>query len=757
MDFLTKLNPEQREAVLQIDGPLLILAGAGSGKTRVITYRIAYLIGDGHAEPDQVLAVTFTNKAAQEMRDRVTSLIGEDANGIWLSTFHALCARLLRREAPKIGLSRDFVIYDSSDQVAVVKQALRELNIAPELVPPRLALSRISHAKNRMEGPDSLRGQFDLRGEQIARVYEKYIVALKDSNALDFDDLLLKTVELFETSEPTRKFYAHKFRYVMVDEYQDTNRPQYLLIRRLAEAHRNLAVVGDPDQSIYKWRGADLRNILDFENDFGDARIVRLEQNYRSTQVILDAASAVIRRNRNRKDKRLWTDRQGGARILYYRANDELEEADFIVRTVKRARAEDVEATVAVLYRTNSQSRAIEDSLMRESVPYKIIGGVRFYERKEIKDALAYMKLIINPHDDVSLRRVINVPARGIGKGVMDSLQAVDPDAVLADAPPLLAAGLQEISSARSLWAKLVYVVDEGKVAPRAVAALRAFRDLMVSLSAVARTDSVSITIGKMLDQTGYLNDLREEHTEEANERVENLMELVSAARDYETRDPEASLGGFVDRLSLLSEADEESGTREARVWLMTLHAAKGLEFPTVVMAGLEEGLFPHSRSAEDDAELEEERRLCYVGLTRAQSNLVLTSASRRRVFGEYQSTEPSRFLNEIPEELMERVAPAYSSSYQGGFSHSHYEFRTNPYGRKGRGRARETEAAYAYESEDQSASGVRTGMRVRHAQFGVGNVIAVEEHNDDMKVTVRFNSVGVKKLLAKYAKLEPA
>jgi DNA helicase-2/ATP-dependent DNA helicase PcrA len=757
MDFLTKLNPEQREAVLQIDGPLLILAGAGSGKTRVITYRIAYLIGDGHAEPDQVLAVTFTNKAAQEMRDRVSSLIGEDANGIWLSTFHALCARLLRREAPKIGLSRDFVIYDSSDQVAVVKQALRELNIAPELVPPRLALSRISHAKNRMEGPDSLRGQFDLRGEQIARVYEKYIVALKDSNALDFDDLLLKTVELFETSEPTRKFYAHKFRYVMVDEYQDTNRPQYLLIRRLAEAHRNLAVVGDPDQSIYKWRGADLRNILDFENDFGDARIVRLEQNYRSTQVILDAASAVIRRNRNRKDKRLWTDRQGGARILYYRANDELEEADFIVRTVKRARAEDVEATVAVLYRTNSQSRAIEDSLMRESVPYKIIGGVRFYERKEIKDALAYMKLIINPHDDVSLRRVINVPARGIGKGVMDSLQAVDPDAVLADAPPLLAAGLQEISSARSLWAKLVYVVDEGKVAPRAVAALRAFRDLMVSLSAVARTDSVSITIGKMLDQTGYLNDLREEHTEEANERVENLMELVSAARDYETRDPEASLGGFVDRLSLLSEADEESGTREARVWLMTLHAAKGLEFPTVVMAGLEEGLFPHSRSAEDDAELEEERRLCYVGLTRAQSNLVLTSASRRRVFGEYQSTEPSRFLNEIPEELMERVAPAYSSSYQGGFSHSHYEFRTNPYGRKGRGRARETEAAYAYESEDQSASGVRTGMRVRHAQFGVGNVIAVEEHNDDMKVTVRFNSVGVKKLLAKYAKLEPA
>jgi ATP-dependent DNA helicase UvrD/PcrA len=755
MNFLSKLNPEQREAVLHIDGPLLILAGAGSGKTRVITYRIAYLIGDGHAEADQVLAVTFTNKAAQEMRERVTALIGEEADGVWLSTFHALCARLLRREAPKIGLSRDFVIYDSSDQVAVVKQALRDLNIASELVPPRMALSRISHAKNRMEGPDSLRGNWNLRDEQIARVFEKYIVALKDSNALDFDDLLLKTVELFETSEPTQQFYAHKFRYVMVDEYQDTNRPQYLLIRQLAGAHRNLAVVGDPDQSIYKWRGADLRNILDFENDFGDARIVRLEQNYRSTQVILDAASAVISKNRNRKDKRLWTDRQGGSRILCYRANDEIEEADYIVRTVKRARAEDVEATVAVLYRTNSQSRSIEDSLMREGVPYKIIGGVRFYERKEIKDALAYMKLVINPHDDVSLRRVINVPTRGIGKGVMDSLQAIDPDAVLADAPPLLAAGLQEISSARSLWAKLVYAVDEGKVAPRAVASLRSFRDMIVSLSKVAQTDNVTTTIGKMLDQTGYLNDLREEHTEEANERLENLMELVSAARDYETRDPEPSLGGFVDRLSLLSEADEESGTREARVWLMTLHAAKGLEFPTVIIAGLEEGLFPHSRSAEDDAELEEERRLCYVGLTRAQSQLVLTSAARRRVFGEYQPTQPSRFLTEIPTELVEQVAPAYASAYQSSFTHSHYEFRTNPYGRKDRGRVRE--AAYAYESEDQSAAQVRIGMRVRHADFGVGNVIAVEEHHDDFKVTVRFNSIGVKKLMAKYARLEPA
>jgi DNA helicase-2/ATP-dependent DNA helicase PcrA len=761
MDFLSKLNPEQREAVLHREGPLLILAGAGSGKTRVITYRIAHLIGDKHVAPDQVLAVTFTNKAAGEMRERVEGLIGTDAEGVWLSTFHSLCARLLRREAPKIGLSRDFVIYDSSDQVSVVKQALKELNIDDKFVPPRMALSRISHAKNRMEGPDTLRGTFDVRGEHVAKIYEKYILALKDANALDFDDLLLKTVELFETVEQVRDFYSRKFHYVMVDEYQDTNRPQYLLIRRLAQAHRNLAVVGDPDQSIYKWRGADLKNILDFEHDFPEAKIVRLEQNYRSTQVILDAATAVISQNRNRKEKRLWTDRKGGSKIVYFRGNDELEEADFITRSIKARRQEDVRSLMAVLYRTNAQSRAIEDSLMRETIPYKIIGGVRFYERKEIKDALAFLKLIINPHDDVSLRRVINVPARGIGKGVMDSLQAIDPEAVVADAPPLLAAGLQEVSSARSLWAKAMYAIDASKLAPRATTSLRTFRDLLVSLSEAAQQDTVSIVLGKMLDQTGYLTALRDENSEDANDRIENLMELVSAARDYESRDPEASLGGFVDRLSLLSETDEESGNREARVWLMTMHAAKGLEFPLVIIAGMEEGLFPHSRSGDDEAEIEEERRLCYVGLTRAEEKLILTSAARRRVFGEYQSTEPSRFLDEIPAELLDRIMPTVSPSYQGSFAHSHYEFRTNPYGRGGKGRGggrlREETPTYDYENEDQSAGTVRPGMRVRHAQFGVGNVIAVEDHADDIKVTVRFNTVGVKKLLAKFAKLEPA
>ena len=760
MDFLTHLNPEQRDAVLHRDGPLLILAGAGSGKTRVITYRIAYLIGDGHARADEVLAVTFTNKASEEMRQRVQSLLGEDCGRIWLSTFHALCARLLRREGPAIGLSRDFVIYDSSDQLAVVRQVMRELDIDERLLAPRQALGRISSAKNRMETPADVRQSgFSFREEQVARIFERYVQLLAQASALDFDDLLLRTVDLVETSDRVRERYATRFRYLMVDEYQDTNRPQYLLIRRLAERHRNLCVVGDPDQSIYKWRGADLRNILDFEQDFPEATIVRLEQNYRSTEVILDAASAVIQQNRNRKDKRLWTDRAGGRPILYYRADDDLEEAGFIVRAVRDAHAERFDATVAVLYRTNAQSRAIEDALMREGLPYKIIGGVRFYERKEIKDALAYLKLIINPHDDVSFRRIANVPARGIGKGVMDSLSAIDPAADANDATPLLAAGLGEVYSSRSLWARLVYAVDKGALAPRALASLKVFRDLILALADVARQETAAVTVARTLDQSGYLQALREEKTEEAEGRVENLNELVSAAREYETREPEASLGGFVDRLSLLSETDEESGSRDASVWLMTMHAAKGLEFPIVIMAGLEEGVFPHVRSSENEEELEEERRLCYVGMTRAQERLVITGAARRRVFGEYQASEPSRFLDEIPAELVERIEPAFQAPYQAGLGRE--RGRAGWHRRAGRGGERFREEApapaWSYEDEDQSPTALRPGMRVRHAQFGVGTVLSVEPSNDDLKITVRFSLVGQKKLLARFAKLELA
>ena len=771
MQFLDGLNPEQRDAVLHIHGPLLILAGAGSGKTRVIATRIAHLVGGGHARPDEVLAVTFTNKAAEEMRGRVAALLGSDCSRLWVSTFHALCARLLRREAPAIGLSRDFVIYDSSDQLTVVKQAIKELHIDDGFVQPRAVLGRISHGKNRMEAPETIAeaGAWNRKDEQIAKIYAYYLKVLKASNALDFDDLLLKAVELFEQSVSVRTRYAEQFRFVMVDEYQDTNRPQYLLVRRLAEVHRNLAVVGDPDQSIYKWRGADLRNILDFEHDFPEAKTVKLERNYRSTQIILDAASAVIKENRNRKDKRLWTDRAGGARIQYFRGADELEEAAFITRTARAALADAAEEgeVVAVLYRTNAQSRTIEDALMREGVAYKIVGGVRFYERKEIKDTLAYLRLVINPHDDVSLRRVINVPARGIGKGVMDAIDAVaaaEPaggGAWSTDSLPLLAAGLEPALSANSLWSRIVRGLDERAFPPRAAASLTVFRDLIVGLTDVARREPVSIAIGQTLDRCGYLQDLREERSEEANGRIENLAELVSAAREFEGREPDPTLGGFVDRLSLLSDVDEEQGTIDARVWLMTLHSAKGLEFPVVIMAGLEEGLFPHSRSREDEEELEEERRLCYVGMTRARSRLVVTGAARRRVFGEYQSNEPSRFIDEVPAALLERVPSFQGESYQGArqasFRQRDLRATPYPYGPQG-GRVKEEAPSYAYEDEDQSTGlSLRPGSRVRHPLFGVGEVLSVEALSDDTKLVVRFATVGRKTLRAKFAKLEPA
>ena len=750
MKFLDNLNPEQRRAVLHREGPLLILAGAGSGKTRVISYRAAYLIGDGHAEPHEILAVTFTNKAAEEMRSRVEELLGSEYPRLWLSTFHSFCARLLRREAPLIGLSRDFVIYDSSDQLNVMKRIMKSLDVDDRITSPRAMLSRISHAKNQMKDAAAVRDSgWNFRDEELAKVYEGYTRALADSNALDFDDLLLTAVRLFEESDSARTRYAEQFRYVMVDEYQDTNRPQYLLVRHLA-AHRNLCVVGDPDQSIYKWRGADVANILDFEEDFADATVVRLEQNYRSTQVILDAASGVINQNTGRQDKRLWTDREGGEPVICHRAHDELEEADFIVTQLRRAVARGDER-VAVLYRTNAQSRAIEDALTREAIPYRIVGNVRFYERKEVKDALSYLRLMLNPDDDVSLRRVINVPARGIGKGVLESLEQLQPPD--PDESPLFAgANLEEDEPGVSLWARVGRAVDDQLVPTRARTALRGFRDLITTLAAVAREEAGSVALAKALDQSGYIKALRDTGTEEAESRLGNLQELVSAARDYELREADATLTGFVDRLSLLSDTDEEQGSRDAQVWLMTLHAAKGLEFPTVIIAGMEEGLFPHVRSAEDEDELEEERRLCYVGMTRAQSQLVLTSAARRRVFGEYQSSEPSRFLDEVPGDLVDVVEPDRPAVYAPQPSRRAHWSR----GRRHRVETPEEPAySYDYADEDQSETGVRPGMRVRHATFGIGTVESVEPLQGDVKLIVRFAQAGLKKLLARYAKLE--
>ena len=751
MDFLTKLNSEQRRAVIQTNGPLLILAGAGSGKTRVISYRTAYLIAKGHAEPEQLLAVTFTNKAAEEMRDRVKQLLAGDSRHLWISTFHSFCAKLLRRDGQALGLPRDFVIYDSADQLAVVRRALRELDIDDKLLPARQALSLISQAKNQFIDPASLQDQDSgSRGQLTAKIYERYKRALRDANALDFDDLLLRCVELLATVESVRQRYAEQFRFIMVDEYQDTNQPQYRLIQQLANHHRNLCVVGDPDQSIYRWRGADLRNIMEFEQDFPEATVVRLEQNYRSTQVILDAASAVIQQNRNRQEKRLWTDQAGGSLIRYFRGGDELEEADFVIGRLGEELFRE-KGILGVLYRTNAQSRALEDALIRQSLTYKIIGSVRFYERKEIKDALAYLRLLMNPSDDVSLRRVINVPARGIGKGVMASLDKLSPTPV--GIGPLFGDAKLDTGQIGTLWQRVTMAVNENLLSPRAIAALRRFRDLIQTLSNIANREPVSDVLGKLLDQSGYVRELREQHTEEAESRLANLMELVSAARDYEMREAEPSLTGFVDRLALLSETDQEHGDRHARIWLMTLHAAKGLEFPVVFMVGLEEGLFPHIRSQDDDDELEEERRLCYVGMTRAKTRLFLTSAARRRVFGEYQSSEPSRFLSEIPTQLLDEIQPVFSTPVPVSTT-----FRNQQRGRRRRGRKSDEQIqpdyGYSYEDEDQSVISVSPGTRVRHPTFGVGTILSVEPLTDDMKLTVRFTDVGQKTIRAKFAKL---
>ena len=775
MDLLSQLNPEQQQAVLHTDGPLLILAGAGSGKTRVITHRIARLIADGHAEPDRVLAVTFTNKAAEEMRERVARLVDTKGRRPWVSTFHALCARILRREGGA-RVTRNFVIYDSADQVAVMRRVLRKLDADDKVSAARQTLGEISRAKNEGRSPADLRQEaWSAQGELTAKAYEQYRRALADADALDFDDLLLETVKLLEKAEPVRHRYAERFRFVMVDEYQDTNPPQYRLVRLLTDGRRNLCVVGDPDQSIYQWRGADLNNILDFSRDYADATVVRLEQNYRSTRVILKAADAVIGNNRNRLDKTLRTDRAGGALVRCFRGADELEEADFVVARLRETLAAG-ETPAGVLYRTNAQSRALEEALIREAIPYKMVGGVRFYERKEIKDALAYLRLLINPDDDVSLRRVVNTPPRGIGEGTMTALEAPVPEP--AGAGPLFVGAEAGPASPDSLWRRVNRAVDEKRLPNRAVAALRGFRDLIRELAEAAASDPVSELLGKLLDRSGYLKNLRNQQTEEADDRLDNLKELVSAASDYEIREPDATLQGFVDQLSLLSETDEakrkdageakrskDAGvwqmnlheakeSEKARVWLMTLHAAKGLEFPVVFIVGLEEGLFPHLRSRDDDEALEEERRLCYVGMTRARTRLVLTSAARRRVFGEYQDSEPSRFLDEIPPELKDEVEPVFSTPVSV----------PTTYGRAFRGRRRgpgareefQPDHGYTYEDEnqDQSAVSVVAGTRVRHPKFGVGTVLSVEPVTDDLKLTVSFRDIGRKTLRAKFAKL---
>ena len=642
--LLEELNDEQRAAVQHESGPLLILAGPGSGKTRVICHRIAWLVRRGVVRAGNILGVTFTNKAAGEMRERVEGLLGDDARGLRLSTYHALCARMLRSDGRHIDVPQHFVIYDRDDTLKAARLVIKKLDLGEGMASPRSLVARISSWKNEFRTPEEMAvAAGNHREKKLAEAFDGYQRLLKEADALDFDDLLLYGVTLIASNEDIRRKYAERFRYILVDEYQDTNDAQYQLTLYLAEKHRNVCAVGDPDQAIYGWRGADVGNIDQFQKDFPEAAVVRLERNYRSSNVIVDTAATLIETNRGRPDKRMWTDRTRGAPIDVITADTDHDEADRICEVVRTAPREPRQT--AVLYRMNAQSRTIEDSLRRAEVPYHIVGNIRFYERREIKDALAYLKSVINPSDDVSLRRIINVPPRRIGDRTIEKLASVD-GTVVAGAP--LLGGLDRAVDPRSLWSKLVHATDNRLLSGAALIRVRGFRDLMEKMRCKAADERVTEAVTAAVDDSGYLQALRAENTEEANERIANLMELVSAARDYEDNAERPSLRDFVDRQSLLSEADEGEGPSEAHVWLMTLHAAKGLEFPTVVMAGVEEGLLPHSRSQESEAEIAEERRLCYVGMTRAMNRLVMTNAALRRRYGSWETMKPSRFLAEM-------------------------------------------------------------------------------------------------------------
>ncbi len=734
-DFLSDLNPQQREAVETTEGPLLILAGAGSGKTRVVTYRIAHLIRNLGVPAERILAVTFTNKAAAQMRDRVAGLLDEFFRPPQISTFHSFCVRVLRRDIERLSYTRDFSIYDEDDQLRVVRTSAAELGLGEHTLPPRTALARISHAKNRGLSPEELyRHAPDAVTEKLASLYERYERKLHESNALDFDDLLLRAVQLLDAAPDVCADYNERFRYVMVDEYQDTNRAQYLLIRHLTRAHENICVVGDEDQSIYRWRGADIQNILDFEKDYPRARLVRLERNYRSTQVILDAASAVVSRNRARLGKRLWSDRTEGSLLGFYEARDADEEARFVVANVRRLLEEDPEATAGVLYRTNAQSRAFEEAMRRADLTYQLVGGFRFYERAEIKDALAYARLAANPQDSAALLRIINVPARGVGSSTLSAVQS---------------------SAARlgaSLWDAVQHEVSAGRLPTRAGKALEGFCQIVRPLIADRERLGLAEFFRKILERAGYLKMLEAENLPEAEARIENLAELVNAAAEAEERGE--TLAEFLDHAALVSDAD--SYNENARVTLMTLHTAKGLEFTAVYLVGMEEGLFPHKMSVMEQAELEEERRLCYVGMTRAKRHLILTRASHRRSYGEdyLHGTRASRFLDEIPRELIEPLqaqAPLFKPQVEWDRALNSVESVEHFLSR----RAARTREGLSPSRTHAASSRWKRGARVRHPKYGLGTVVSWEGEGDDLKLTVSFPGYGQKKLMERYAALE--
>jgi DNA helicase-2/ATP-dependent DNA helicase PcrA len=795
MDLLSSLNEQQREAVEATDGPLLILAGAGSGKTRVITVRIAYLIAERSVAPNNILAVTFTNKAAGEMRERVERLLhGERLQSAPLiSTFHSLCVRILRRDIEKLeeGYTRSFTIYDQDDSVRVVKACIKDLGYDDQRLGARQTQGAISHAKNSGLDADSYAARAEYGDEKraaIARVFRLYEERLVSNNALDFDDLLIKAVKLLRQREDVRAHYNERFRYILVDEYQDTNSLQFALIHFLTERQQNICVVGDPDQSIYKWRGADISNILNFEEHYRDAKVIRLEQNYRSTQTILDAAGAVVRLNTERKDKNLWTANPSGERLRYYQALDADSEARFVAAKIEEHRRADPALRAAVLYRTNAQSRLFEEAMRRAGLAYNIVGGFSFYERAEVRDIVAYLKLALNPHDSIALMRVINSPTRGLGKQTLDELERRAKDYGV------------------SHWETIATVAERPEgFNPRAVAALKRFQEIVTRLVALAQKEPASEVVKAAILDTGYSEALKAENTEEAEGRLENLQELVNAAVDYDAEEG-GGLRDFIDAAALVSDTDQY--TRDAPVTLMTVHAAKGLEFPLVFIVGLEDGLFPHARAATDMAELEEERRLCYVAITRAERFLYVTHAMKRRVYGEELASEPSQFLNELPHDLMEDLSrgPSWLSfarssqavesrdvvralrGERGGERRAperRFEGKTYDsvdsiaefFRQRGDKINRQTPPAQgpaqrrpapssksggggqaAASSASASAGGQFTpGTHVRHPKYGRGLVLRREGTGDTAKLTVSFPGFGQKKLIEKYAGLEKA
>lgn len=765
MSIYDKLNEPQREAVYHTDGPLLILAGAGSGKTRVLTHRIAYLIGERGVNAWNILAITFTNKAAEEMRQRVDNLVGFGAESVWVSTFHSACVRILRRFIDRLGYENHFTIYDTDDQKTLIKEVCRKVDVDTKVFKERSLLSAISSAKNEMILPDEfeLNAGGDFAKMKIAKVYREYEAQMKANNALDFDDLLVKTVQLLQTQPDVLESYQERFRYIMVDEYQDTNTVQFQLVSLLAGKYKNLCVVGDDDQSIYKFRGANIRNILDFEHEFPDAKVIKLEQNYRSTGNILNAANSVIANNRGRKEKSLWTENGEGELIRLRQFDTAFDEADFIGEDIKNAvRQGGSYNDSAVLYRTNAQSRLLEEKFIAMNIPYKIVGGVNFYARREIKDLLAYLKTIDNGRDDVAVRRIINVPKRGIGLTTINRIQESATERGIGFYEALLAPGL---------------IAGVGRSATK----LDSFAALIEYFKTLAEEMNITDLLQEVIEKTGYIESLENEDKEEAKTRKENIDELISKAATYEEscqdKDEKATLSGFLEEVALVADIDSLDEDQEYVV-LMTLHSAKGLEFPRVYLAGMEDGLFPGymSINAGDREELEEERRLCYVGITRAEQELTLTSARRRMVHGETQYNPMSRFVKEIPRELLDTGNKKFTQetempAQQNTYARAREAFRAQAFAgalggmtpAKNQGVGKPLTGSQALASLQKGSQlaaggngplGYEVGDRVRHVKFGEGTVTDIKEGGRDHEVTIEFDSVGTRKMFAKFAKL---